>query len=133
MTLKLDKNNIWSMNTPNLINLFTEMMKSETDKKYLTLNQCSKILYSINQSIVLWGNDEYIKFINSLKNSSIVNLVLFQIFHISFGVLISNFVPKNKRFVIALFAFIYFLLIWVVLSDKFINLVYKRRRGIGIS
>lgn len=73
------------------------------------------------------------KFLNSLKNSSIVNLVLFQVFHISFGVLISNFVPKNKRFVIALFAFIYFLLIWVVLSDKFINLVYKRRRGIGIS
>jgi len=72
MTLKLDKNNIWSMNTPNLINLFTEMMKSETDKKYLTLNQCSKILYSINQSIVLWGNDEYIKFINSLNESTMM-------------------------------------------------------------
>ena len=72
MTLKLDKNNIWSMNTPNLINLFTEMMKSETDKKYLTLNQCSKILYSINQSIVLWENDEYIKFINSLNESTMM-------------------------------------------------------------
>ena len=72
MTLKLDKNNIWSMNTPNLINLFTEIMKSETDKKYLTLNQCSKILYSINQSIVLWGNDEYIKFINSLNESTMM-------------------------------------------------------------
>ena len=72
MTLKLDKNNTWSMNTPNLINLFTEMMKSETNKKYLTLNQCSKILYSINQSIVLWGNDEYIKFINSLNESTMM-------------------------------------------------------------
>jgi hypothetical protein len=72
MTLKLDKNNIWSINTPNMINLFTEMMKSETNKKYLTLNQCSKILYSINQSIVLWGNDEYIKFINSLNESTMM-------------------------------------------------------------
>jgi len=72
MTLKLDKNNTWSMNTPNMINLFTEMMKSETNKKYLTLNQCSKILYSINQSIVLWGNDEYIKFINSLNESTMM-------------------------------------------------------------
>ena len=72
MTLKLDKNNTWLINTPNMINLFTEMMKSETNKKYLTLNQCSKILYSINQSIALWGNDEYIKFINSLNESTMM-------------------------------------------------------------
>lgn len=73
------------------------------------------------------------KFISFLKNSSIANLILFQIIFISLGVLLSNFTPKNKRFITLIFAIVLLPVSVVLLSDRLMDLVYKRRRDIGVS
>lgn len=71
MKLTYDKNNEWNLISPNTIALFTDMMKSETNKNYLTLKQCAKILYSLSQSLVVWTEQEYKSFINSLSDKTI--------------------------------------------------------------
>ena len=65
MRLYYDKNNSYEIKAPNIIILFSSMVKSETNKNYLTLKQCAKIAYTLNQSIVNWNNDDYVKFIGS--------------------------------------------------------------------
>ena len=65
MMLYYDKNNSYEIKAPNIITLFSSMVKSETNKNYLTLKQCAKIAYTLNQSIVNWNDDDYVKFIGS--------------------------------------------------------------------
>lgn len=70
MILKYNKNNSWEILAPNTKSLFTDLMKSETNKKYLTIKECAKILYSLTQSVVTWNEDEYIAFIKTLKKDT---------------------------------------------------------------
>lgn len=65
MRLYYDKNNSYEIKAPNIITLFSSMVKLETNKNYLTLKQCAKIAYTLNQSIVNWNDDDYVKFIGS--------------------------------------------------------------------
>lgn len=71
MILKYGKTDTFEIHAPNTIALFTDMMKSETDKKYLTLNQCAKILYSLSQSVVGWTENDYKNFIGTLNSTTI--------------------------------------------------------------
>ena len=75
MKLKYNKNNIWEIHAPNTIALFTDMMKSETSKKYLTLKQCARILYSLSQSVVGWTDEEYKRFIGTLNSTTMTYYV----------------------------------------------------------
>ena len=70
MKLRYGKDIAWELHTPNICALFMEMMKSETKKNYLTLKQCSKILYSLSQSVVGWTEIDYKNFIGSLKEET---------------------------------------------------------------
>ena len=71
MILKYSKNDIYEIHAPNTIALFTDMMKSETNKNYLTLKQCAKILYSLSQSVVGWTENDYRNFIGTLNATTI--------------------------------------------------------------
>lgn len=70
MTLFYDKNNRWEIIAPNLICLLTDMIRSETEKDYLTLRETSRLLYSISQSVVGWSESDYKHFIGSLKDET---------------------------------------------------------------
>lgn len=70
MNLRYGKNNVWEIHAPNTCALFTDMMKSETNKNYITLKQCARILYSLSQSIVNWNEMDYKLFIGSLKQET---------------------------------------------------------------
>jgi hypothetical protein len=69
MKLKYGKNE-WEIKAPNICNLCIDIIESETNKKYLTLRECAKILYSLNQSVVVWNENEYKNFIGSLKQGT---------------------------------------------------------------
>lgn len=70
MILRYGKDNIWELHSPNICNLFTDMMKSETKKNYITLKQCARILYSLSQSVVGWNETDYKNFIGTLKEET---------------------------------------------------------------
>jgi len=64
------KKSEWRFASPRSVSLLKEMIldegfanKSLFGKKYLTVKQCSRILYGLNQSYVVWGDDEYKAFI----------------------------------------------------------------------
>ena len=64
------KGNEWKITAPNTSMLLHDMIKSETNKKYITLRQCAKLLYSISNSLVVWNDNEYKAFIGSLDNET---------------------------------------------------------------
>lgn len=67
------KNNEWEILAPNTIALLKEIMYRENKyKNYLTLKQCSRILYTINQAYVVWNDDNYIDFIGHLSETSLI-------------------------------------------------------------
>ena len=70
MILRYGKNNIWEIHAPNICALFTDMMKSETNKNYITLNQGARILYSLSQSVVSWNENDYKNFILEVRKIS---------------------------------------------------------------
>lgn len=70
MNLRYGKDNIWEIHAPNTCALFTDIMKSETNKNYITLKQGARILYSLSQSVVGWTEDNYKTFIGSLKQET---------------------------------------------------------------
>ena len=51
---------------PNTISLLKFMIGMETKKNYINLKQCANILYILNQSIVVWNENEYENFIGRL-------------------------------------------------------------------
>ena len=51
---------------PNTISLLKFMIGMETKKNYINLKQCANILYILNQSIVVWNENEYENFIGKL-------------------------------------------------------------------
>lgn len=64
------KKTAWQFVSPRSVSLLKEMIldggfanKSLLGKRYLTLKQCSRILYGLNQSYVVWGDNEYKAFI----------------------------------------------------------------------
>lgn len=71
MKLKYSKKDVYEIHAPNTIALFTDMMRSETNKKYLTLKQCARILYSLSQSVVGWTENDYKTFIGTLNSTTI--------------------------------------------------------------
>ena len=75
MVLKYSKNDIYEIHAPNTIALFMDMMKSETNKKYLTLKQCARILYSLSQSVVIWKDESYKAFIGKLSATTMTYYV----------------------------------------------------------
>ena len=75
MILKYSKNDTYEIHAPNTIALFMDMMKSETNKNYLTLKQCAKILYSLSQSVVGWTENDYRNFIGTLNSTTITYYV----------------------------------------------------------
>lgn len=67
MKLYYDKDNSWEIKSPNAIALLNSIIKSETNKNYLTLRQCAKVIYTMNSSIVLWKDNDYIDFIGKFE------------------------------------------------------------------
>ena len=62
MKLFYNKNTSLEVIAPNTISLLKFMIGMETKKNYINLKQCATILYSLNQSIVVWNENEYEKF-----------------------------------------------------------------------
>ena len=75
MILKYSKNDLYEIHAPNTCALLTDMIKSETNKKYITLKQCAKILYSLSQSVVSWTENDYKNFIGTLNATTITYYV----------------------------------------------------------
>ena len=66
MKLFYNKNTSLEVIAPNTMSLLKFMIGMETKKNYMNLKQCAGILYSLNQSIVVWNENEYEKFIGKL-------------------------------------------------------------------
>ena len=66
MKLSYDKDTSLEVVAPNITALMKFMIGLETKKNYINLKQCAGILYSLNQSIVVWNENEYEKFIGKL-------------------------------------------------------------------
>jgi hypothetical protein len=60
----------WQIVAPNTEALIKEIISKETNKKYLTLKQCSKILYTFNQAWVVWNDHNYNTFVGNLSEST---------------------------------------------------------------
>jgi hypothetical protein len=63
MRIYYDKHDSWKIDAPNTIALLSAIIKSETNKKFINLKQCAKIVYTLNQSVTLWSENEYKEFI----------------------------------------------------------------------
>lgn len=70
MTLYYNKENRWDIHSPNTSSLLIDMIKSETDKNYLTLRQTSRVLYSLSQCVVGWSEADFKHFIGSLPDNT---------------------------------------------------------------
>ena len=66
MKLYYDKTTPKEVVAPNTNAILKFMIGMETEKSYLNLKQCASILYALNQSIVIWGENEYKNFIGKL-------------------------------------------------------------------
>ena len=66
MKLSYDKDTSLEVIAPNTIALLKFMIGMETKKNYINLKQCATILYTLNDSIVVWNENEYEKFIRKL-------------------------------------------------------------------
>lgn len=120
MILRYGKNNIWEIHAPNTCALFTDMMKSETNKNYITLNQGARILYSLSQSVVSWNENDYKNFIGSLKQETMSFYTTKTQNNKGNGLIITreniNFIKNDLEFLLKLFSTIIPLMI---LDKKF--------------
>ena len=66
MKLSYSKNTSLEIVAPNTTALLKFMIDVETKKNYINLKQCANILYILNQSIVVWNENEYENFIGKL-------------------------------------------------------------------
>ena len=66
MKLFYNKDSSLEVVAPNAISLLKFMISMETKKSYINLKQCANILYILNQSIVVWNENEYENFIGRL-------------------------------------------------------------------
>ena len=66
MKLFYNKNTSLEVIAPNTMSLLKFMIGMETKKNYMNLKQCATILYTLNQSIVVWNENEYENFIGKL-------------------------------------------------------------------
>ena len=66
MKLSYDKNTSFDVLAPNTSSLLKFMIEMETKKNYMNLKQCATILYALNQSIVVWNENEYENFIGKV-------------------------------------------------------------------
>lgn len=66
MKLFYNKDSSLEVVAPNTISLLKFMISMETKKSYINLKQCANILYILNQSIVVWNENEYENFIGRL-------------------------------------------------------------------
>ncbi len=66
MKLLYNKNTSFDVLAPNTSALLKFMIGMETKKNYMNLKQCATILYTLNQSIVVWNENEYENFIGKL-------------------------------------------------------------------
>ena len=75
MILKYSKNDMYEIHAPNTCALLIDMIKSETNKNYITLKQGARILYSLSQSVVGWNENDYRNFIGTLNSTTITYYV----------------------------------------------------------
>lgn len=66
MKLYYNKEKPTEILSPNASSLLKFMINMETNKKYINLKQCARILYILNQSIVVWNDENYKEFIGKL-------------------------------------------------------------------
>ena len=66
MKLFYNKDTSLEVIAPNTIALLKFMIGMDTKKNYINLKQCATILYTLNDSIVVWNENEYEKFIRKL-------------------------------------------------------------------
>lgn len=70
MVLFYNKNNSWEIVNPNLITLLNSIISSEKGKrKYLNLKQIARMVYTLNNSLVIWQDDDFIKFISTFDEN----------------------------------------------------------------
>lgn len=72
MILYYDKTNKWEIINPSIIALMNDMKNSYANKKYITMNECSKILYSLSQSLIAWNENDYRVFIGTLNDDTMM-------------------------------------------------------------
>lgn len=68
MNLYYDKNNSWKINSPSTVNLCSHIFLLEKTKKYLTIKQCARLSYIMNQSVSIWTDDDYMEFLKKSSN-----------------------------------------------------------------
>ena len=64
------KGESWEVVAPNTSSLLKEIIGTETKKKYLTLKNCARMLYTFNQAWVIWQDSNYIDFVGHLSEQT---------------------------------------------------------------
>ena len=75
MVLAYDKDNQWEINSPSVLNLLvhiTECLNKFT-KKYMSIKDCAKLIYVMNQSVNNWTDDDYLEFLKKSPNNLITS------------------------------------------------------------